>query len=111
MDKPKNWSKEELLAYILLYVANSDLHESSEEKEFILARVNKDTFANVHKEFNKDNDFQCIQKIIKSIEAHDYSRDDYALLFADIKLLLYADGEVKTMEKATLMFLRKILKA
>ncbi|APY00247.1 hypothetical protein CLV86_0320 [Lacinutrix venerupis] len=110
MDTSKNWSKNELVAYILLYVANSDLHETNEEKEFIRSKVDKKTYASIHKEFDRDNDYQCIQKILKSVNEHDYFRDDYAGLFADIKLLLYADGEANTMEEATLKFLRKILK-
>jgi len=110
MDKPSEWSKKELVAYILLYVANSDLHETKEEKEFIMSKIDKKTFASVHAEFDADNDYQCIQKIIKSVNAHDYFRADYAGLFADIKLLLYADGEADNMEEATLMFLRKLLK-
>ncbi|MEJ6792209.1 MAG: hypothetical protein QNK89_05625 [Lacinutrix sp.] len=67
MDKPNQWSKKELIAYILLYLANSDLDQSSEEKEYIISRVNEETFASVHKEFERDNDYQCIQKIITSI--------------------------------------------
>ncbi|WP_055446046.1 hypothetical protein [Lacinutrix mariniflava] len=110
MDKPKNWSKNELVAYILLYVANADLNVSDEEKEFILTKVDKKTFATIHEEFDGNSDYQCIQNIIEGVKAHDYFGDDYAELFADIKLLLYADGEADRMEESTLMFLRKILK-
>lgn len=111
MDNPKHWTKNELVAYILLYVANSDLQETQEEKDFILTKVNTETFGDIHKVFNRDNDYQCIQKIIEGVKAHDYFRDDYAGLFADIKLLLYADGEANEMEAATLAFLRKIIKS
>ena len=110
MDKIKNWSKNELVAYILLYVANADLHETNEEKDFIRTKVDNETFAAIHKEFDSDNDYQCIQKIIEGVKTHNYFRDDYAELFADIQLLLYADGEAGEMEEATLSFLRKILK-
>ena len=110
MDNIKNWSKNELVAYILLYVANADLHETSEEKDFILTKVDKETYAAIHKQFDRDNDYQCIQNIIEGVKSHDYFRDDYAELFADIKLLLYADGEADRMEASTLLFLRKILK-
>lgn len=110
MDKPYQWTKKELVAYILLYVANSDLQQTSEEKDFIISRVNKDVFESVYKEFERDNDYQCIQKIIKGVKAHDYFRDDFAGLFADIKQLLYVDGEVHAMEKATILFLKKMLK-
>lgn len=110
MDKPSNWRKDELIAYILLYVANSDLHETNDEKDFIMSKVDRITFASVHKEFDEDNDYQCLQKIIKSVKAHDYFRDDYAELFVDIKLMLYADGESEEIEEVTYMYLRKILK-
>lgn len=106
----KNWSKNELVAYILVYIANSDLEESDDEKKYILSRVDKKTFAKVHAQFDKDNDYQCIQKIIEGVKAHDYHENDYAELFADIKLMIYADGEADNMEEATLSFLRKILK-
>ncbi|AEH02402.1 hypothetical protein [Lacinutrix sp. 5H-3-7-4] len=110
MDKPSKWSKKELVAYILLYIANSDLHETSDEKKFILSKVDRETFANVHEEFDNDNDYQCLQKIIESVKTHDYFKDDFSELFSDIKLMLYADGEADEMEETTFMYLRKILK-
>ena len=110
METPINWSKKELVAYILLYIANSDLHETNDEKDFIMSKVDRITFADVHKTFDEDNDYQCIQKIIKGVETHDYFRNDYAELFVDIKLMLYADGEAVDMEEATFMYLRKILR-
>ncbi|WAC02351.1 hypothetical protein N7U66_00980 [Lacinutrix neustonica] len=110
METPKEWTKEELLAYILLYVANSDLQESNGEKDFIMSKVNREIFADVHAEFDNDNDYQCLQKIIQGVESHDYFKNDYAELFTDIKLMLYADGEADEMEETTFMYLRKILK-
>lgn len=109
METPKDWTKQELIAYILLYVANSDLNESNDEKEFIMSKVDRETFASVHEEFDKDNDYQCLQKIIKSVESHDYFRNDYAELFSDIKSMLYAHGEAEEMEETVFMYLRKIL--
>ncbi|WP_299886701.1 sulfurtransferase [uncultured Lacinutrix sp.] len=106
----KQWSKEELVAYILLYIANSDLHETNDEKDFIMSKVDRITFANIHAEFDNDNDYQCLQKMIKGVEANNYSKDDFNALFTDIKLMLYADGEAVDMEEATFMYLRKILK-
>lgn len=109
MKAPTAWTKQELLAYILLYVANSDLNETNGEKDFIMSKVDRETFANVHAEFDADNDYQCLQKIIKGVESHDYFRNDYAELFTDIKLMLYADGEAEEIEETTFMYLRKIL--
>lgn len=110
MEKPSRWTKKELVAYILLYIANSDLHETNDEKDFIMSKVDRKTFAKVHEEFDNDNDYQCLQKIIESVKTHNYFKTDFSELFADIKLMLYADGEVHDMEDTTFMYLRKILK-
>lgn len=111
MNKPNEWSKNELVAYILLFIANSDLEQSKDETKYILSRVDKETYANVLEQFDKDNDYQCIQNIVESVKSHNYHENDYAELFADVKLMIYADGEADEMEEATLSFLRKILKA
>ena len=53
---------------------------------------------------------QLNYNIVEGVKTHNYFGDDYVELFADIKLMVYADGEAEEMEEATLMFLRKILK-
>lgn len=110
MDNPKQWSKEELLAYILLFVAHSDLDETQKEKEYILSRVDKNLYKRVHEKFDEDNDYQSIQNIIEAVDAHDYYQNDLADLFADIKLMAFADGQMDQMEQTIYNYLKKILK-
>lgn len=110
MEQPKIWTKDELLAYILIYVSHSDLNETWNEKEYILKRVEKDVYKRVYKQFKKDNDYQCIQNILEAVKANNYYRNDFADLFADIKLMAFADGEYDDMEKAVYASLKRILK-
>lgn len=110
MENPKTWTKDELLAYILFYVSHSNLNETWNEKEYILSRVDKDVYKRVYKQFQKDNDYQSIQNIIEAVNAHDYYRNDLADLFADIKLMAFADGAYDQMEQATYSSLKKILR-
>ncbi|MBC3759069.1 sulfurtransferase [Hyunsoonleella sp. SJ7] len=110
MNEPKTWTKEELLAYILIYVSHSDLNETWNEKEYMLSRVDKKIYERMHKQFKKDNDYQSIQKIIEALQTQDYFRNDLADLFADIKLMAFADGKYDQMERATYANLKKILK-
>ncbi|AUC76376.1 hypothetical protein [Olleya sp. Bg11-27] len=110
MEKPNTWSKDELLAYILLFIAHSDLDESKKEKEYILSRVDKNVYQRVHEKFEEDNDYQSIQNIVEGVKSHDYYRNDLADLFADIKLMAFADGEMDQMEKLAYNTLKKILK-
>ena len=62
MEAP-NWTKDELIAYTLLYAAHSDLKENNHERNVIISKVDMQTFQKIHDEFSADNDFQSIQKI------------------------------------------------
>ncbi|MBT8325973.1 MAG: hypothetical protein KJO96_11800 [Winogradskyella sp.] len=110
METP-NWTKDELVAYISLYAANSNLIESNKERDVILSKVDMTTFQKVYSEFQDDNDYQSIQKIIKSLEQHNYTKDDIQALLAEIKLLFYADSEFDTMEQNMMLFLKKIFRS
>ncbi|MGB6267779.1 MAG: sulfurtransferase [Olleya sp.] len=109
MEQPNTWTKDELLAYILLFVAYSDLDESNKERQYILTRVDKKVYQRVHEQFDKDNDYQSIQNIVEAVKTHDYYRNDLADLFADIKLMAFADGEMDIMETMIYSQLKKIL--
>ncbi len=109
MNEPKQWTKEELLAYILIFIAHSDLEETRKEKEYILSRVDKTIYKRVEEKFEEDNDYQSIQNIIEAVKSHDYYRNDLADLFADIKLMAFADGDMDVMEQTAYNQLKKIL--
>lgn len=103
------WSKEELVAYILLYVAHSDLKETVKERDYILSRVDAQTYQHISQEFDNDNDYQSITKIVAAVNSDsDYSTNPEAL-FADIKLMAFADGQMDVMEHAIYNSLKKIL--
>lgn len=110
MEKPSTWYKDELLAYILLYVSNSNVDESSKETKYILSRVDEHVYKRVSAQFEKDSDYQSIQNIIEGVKKHDYYRNDLADLFADIKLMAFADGDYDPMEQMMYSHLKRILK-
>ncbi|NND52399.1 MAG: hypothetical protein HKN54_08330 [Flavobacteriaceae bacterium] len=107
--KDSIWSKEELIAYILLFAANSDFKESNKERNVIISKVDMQTFSDIHEEFDKDNDYQSLQKIQEGLERFDYSKSDLSELFSDMKVLFYADGEFDILERNMFEFLKKIL--
>ena len=110
MDNVENWSKKELVAYILLFAANSNIAETNTERNVILSKVDMQTFQALYDEFENDNDYQCIQKIIKGLESHDYSKTDLNQLFLDMKILFFADGEFDQVEQAMFQWLKRIIK-
>lgn len=104
-----NWSKQELVAYILLYIANIDLKESNSERNYIMSRIDRDVFDEIYKEFNGDNDYQSINKITKAVKTHRYYNNNLDELFADIKLMAFADGNYDQMEQLVYDYLKKLL--
>lgn len=104
-----NWTKQELVAYILLFVAHSDLKETKKEHEYILSRVNQDTYNHIKEEFDADNDYQSITKIVDAVNTEPTYSSNPDELFADIKLMAFADGNMDQMEYAIYNSLKKIL--
>ena len=104
-----NWTKQELVAYILLYVAHSDLKETKQEHDYILSRVDLETYNHIKREFDDDNDYQGITKIVDAVNFSESYINNPDELFADIKLMAFADGKMDQMEHAVYNSLKKIL--
>ena len=94
-----NWTKTEFKAYLLLHCANADFIESKEEKDFIKSKVDAATFDKIHAEFEGDNDYQSIQKIMHTAERLDYSHEQIEDLVEEIKELFLSDGNFDTLER------------
>ena len=70
--------------------------------------VNPITFKRIHKELQNDNDYQSIQKILFSIEHHNYSKDKIELLVKDIQRVFNASGTSDILEENMLRGLKKL---
>jgi hypothetical protein len=108
--KTIDWTRDELVAYILLFAANSDFKEDNTERNVIISKVDMQTFQEIHDEFDGDNDYRGIQKIMTSLNQHGYDKDDIDVLLADIKVLFFSNKEFNILEQNMLMFLTKLLK-
>ena len=108
MEISKQWSKNELVAYILLYASQSDLIVSNKERNVIISKVDMNTFQKIRNEFDNDNDYQSIQKIIAGLKEHNYTKMDIDLLLADIKMLFFADGRFNVSERNMYKLLTKL---
>lgn len=105
-----NWSRLEFKAYLMLYAANANFFESEEEKEMVHNLVSDKTYQSIHREFEKDNDYQSIEKILLNIDKYEYDKNDLDVLIADIQLLFNADGKVDTLEENMLRGLKHLLR-
>lgn len=108
--KTIDWTRDELVAYILLFAANSDFKEDNKERDVILSKVDRETFQEIHDEFDNDNDYQGIKKIMTSLEQHNYSNEDIEMLLVDIKVLFFSDKEFNILERNMLKALERLFK-
>ncbi|MDN3493584.1 hypothetical protein [Winogradskyella bathintestinalis] len=105
-----DWTRDELVAYILLFAANADFKELYKEREIIISKIDKTTFQDIHDEFNGDNDYQGIKKITLSLDQHNYNKDELDMLLEDIKVLFFSNKEFTVLEQNMLRFLKRLLK-
>lgn len=105
-----HWTKNELIAYILLFAAYSDFQESNEERNIIISKVDMNTFQKIHDEFKEDNDYQCLQKIQEGLEYYNFTSKQIDILLLEIKQMFQADHDYNILERNMMLFLKKILK-
>lgn len=105
-----DWTHEELKAYMLLYSAHADYVVTEEEKEYIKSKVDANDYKKIHREFEKDNDYQRIQKIHSTIERLNYSKEEIDEAFQSIKDLFLSDGEIDILEQNIYRGLKHLLK-
>ena len=106
----KNWTRNDFKAYVLLYAAYCDQIENRKEKNYILSKVDKKTYEEIHYELKADNDYQSIQKIIAALEKFNYSEKDLQRLSAEIMELFLVDDKMDAVEQCVYMMLNKIIK-
>ena len=109
-DYSTDWSKAEFKAYLLLFCANADFIETKEERELIKSKVDAKTYKKIHEEFDWDNDFQSLQKIVATAERHNYSKSQIKDLMNDIKTLFMSDEEYSILERNLMLGLKRFLK-
>ena len=105
-----NWSREELKTYILLYCAYANFIETQDERAFIIDKVGEEMHTKMFNEFDKDNDYQRIQKIQHTVERANYSKEELEALFENIKNMFLADGEIDILEENIFRGLNHLLK-
>ena len=105
-----SWTYNEFKAYLLIYAAESNQVITDEEKEFIEDQFDSVLIKTMQKEFNKDNDYERIQKIMAYIEQNNLSKKDLESLLDDIKAVYLSDGKYDSTEQAVFQVLDKLFK-
>ena len=104
------WTKDEFMAYLLIYAAQINQVETEDEQELITSRFNDKTLKIIYKEINADNDYQRIQKVMVYTYQNNYLSQDLDDLLKEIKELLLCDGKFDVTEQSLYHYLKKIFK-
>jgi len=108
-DFKTNWTREEFKAYLMMHCANADYVETEDEKELILSKISRDTYKHIHKEFNLDNDYTRLQKIILAAERFDYTQEKADVLLQRMKKLFLEDHDMSIIEDNMFRGLKRLL--
>jgi|TARA_B110000046_G_scaffold182861_1_gene217745 hypothetical protein len=107
--KTQNWTRNEFKAYVLVYAAHCNFFESSEEKEYILSKVDKKTFHKIHIEVVVDSDEDNLNKIQEYLSEKKFNQKEKDDLIREVKNVFFADGSVDVIEKKVFSILKKII--
>lgn len=105
-----NWTQDEFKAYLLLYAALANQNVTEEEWEYIKSKFDEKTLKKITKEINDDNDYQRLQKILKTINQLNYTDSDIDELLEEVKFISTTDGTIDVVEQSTHSFLSRMLK-
>jgi thiosulfate/3-mercaptopyruvate sulfurtransferase len=103
------YNYKEFLAFILLYVSHVDLEFSDEEKEKIKKMLPEEDYNLVYEDFMNMNDFQALQTILSYKGVYYPTPEQKAEIEEKLKVQLFADGHIDTMEQEILHFLDKLM--
>ena len=103
------WSYEEFLAFVLMYAAYADNEFVEEELDEIIKRVGFEKEEQARKIINKLSDSERIDLILSFREKYFPTEADHEKLYDDMKSIFQADGRYNQLEKAVLMYLKRIL--
>lgn len=104
-----DWTKNEFLAYVLLYAAHCDYFEDSKELQFIFSKVDDQTFHRIHTEVVVDSEEKKLNKIQQYISDNYLTQTEKEAVLRDIKQVFFADGTVDIFEKNLYAVLKKII--
>jgi hypothetical protein len=104
-----NYSYNEFLAFLLIYVAHVDMEFAEEEKEMIKKSVGEPTYEKMLKAFDAASDYQAYQTILNYKGLYYPTQDRKDELIDKMRDLFFADADFNIMEKELLHFLEKMM--
>lgn len=103
------WSYDEFIAFMLIYVAHVDMDFSDEEKTIIRNNVGTEIYDKMLPIFNEKSDYQALEIILSYKPLYYPTPEQKDELLDKIKLLFNADHDFNTMEKELYHFMSRLM--
>ena len=103
------WTREEYLAYLLIFCMKSNFHQDENEISFIVNRVGEDVYSSVMEEFRRDNEYHRAQKIQQGYLELNYSNSERQKLFREVENFFNTDGAFDAVEQSNFYTLKRLL--
>lgn len=100
------WTRQEFLAYLLLYAAHADTQYDDSEKAYILSKIEYPVYKKIWKEFVLDNDYQHLKKILAFQEINPTITAES--IMNELYELFLSDNHFHRMEKYMLSSIRQL---
>ena len=105
-----NYSKTDLLTYLMVYAASADFDISEEEVTMIKSKVGATEYEKMERLFEDHNDIQSINFISDTVHALGLGKSDIDGLMEEVKQVFLADGQFDMLERQLEMRLNHILR-
>jgi hypothetical protein len=105
----EEWTRDEFLAYILIYAALADYTEGQEETDFIKAEIGESVYQEIKEEFDADSDMERINKIANYSSGEEFDKEYADMVMHEVTDLFLADGEYSLLEKNLRRALKHII--
>ncbi len=109
VEQHPKWNHNEFLAFLLLYASAADMEFSTEERDLICQKIDRDHMECVKDEFDQNNDFERINIISSYKDQFFDTHEKKAELLVRIEEIFEVDGEYSQTEHNLFMMLRKLL--
>ncbi|MEQ8324095.1 MAG: hypothetical protein RIC15_04240 [Vicingaceae bacterium] len=110
MESPEKWPYKDFLTFLLILGANADLEISEEEKDQIIFKVGEENYNRIKHIFDRQNDAQRIETVVKLYERFDQEIGGKENLAKTLREVFHAGGsKEKVMDRYLLIMLKKIL--
>ncbi len=105
----QNWTYNEFLTFLLIYVANVDMEFAEEEKRMIQKVDGMETYQKMVDLFDSMSDYKAYETILAYKDTYYPTAVEKDRIMENMKDLFYADADFNIMEKELLHFLERMM--